>query len=350
MLNKFFEWQKANGLKASTIVNYNAYLTPMNEFKNLDKWTKKDAIRYILKFRETKKPSTVETAKIIMKVYFKWLKKLEIVDDIKIKNIKNNLKRDDILTIDDINTLIKATDSHLYKALIALLFESGGRIDEILNILVKDIQETDKGMIISIPQTKTGNDFRRILCVFSAGYIRNYLSYCALNKEDKLFNLSKVAVWRFCKRIAKAANINKPISAHKFRHAQATDMVLRGYQESLIKKKLGWTDDSRMIARYTHIADDDVINATAEMACSSIDKKPIEIIEKAESFKIADASLQLSKLSEENEALKAKLAEYEKKFESKMADIETRLKGFQVIEHTNDGLMDVTKLKYKKEG
>lgn len=299
MLSKFLEWQKSNGLKDSTITNYKMYLAPMNDFKSLDEWDNADAIKYILKLQKTSKPSTVEAAKIIMKVYFKWLQKPDVVANIKIKNIKNNLKREDILTIEDINKLIETTDSHMYKSLIALLFESGGRIGEILKIKAKDIQETDQGMIISIPQFKTGNDYRRVLCIFSAQYIRNYISYCALNKNDTLFDLSEVAVWRVLKKIGKKSDIEKPISAHKFRHAQATDMVLRGYQESVIKKKLGWTGDSRMIARYTHIADDDVIDATIEKAGGAIERKPLTTLKQPESIKIADASLQLSKLSEE---------------------------------------------------
>ncbi|HEX7628027.1 MAG TPA: hypothetical protein VF354_03800 [Candidatus Methanoperedens sp.] len=41
-------------------------------------------------------------------------------------------------------------------------------------------------------------------------------------------------------------------------------MLLRRYQDPIIKKKHGWTADSRMIARYQHIVDDDVINAESE--------------------------------------------------------------------------------------
>ncbi|VVB85444.1 Tyrosine recombinase XerA [uncultured archaeon] len=297
------------------------YLNPMNEFKPLDEWANGDAIKYILKLQKTSKPSTVEAAKIIMKVYFKWLQKPDVVANIKIKNIKNNLKREDILTIEDINKLIETTDSHMYKALIALLFESGGRIGEILKIKVKDIQETDKGMIVCVPQFKTGNDYRRSPCVFSAQYIRNYITYCALNKNDTLFDLSEVAVWRVLKKIGKNSGIEKPVSAHKFRHAQATDMVIRGYQESIIKKKLGWTGSSRMIERYTHVADDDVINTTLEKATGAVGGKPLTTLKQPEAVKITEYSLQLSKLNEENEELRKRLEEGEKRMEKNQMEL-----------------------------
>lgn len=74
------------------------------------------------------------------------------------------------------------------------------------------------------------------------------------------------------KIIANKTGIEKPVTCHKFRHAQATDMVVRGYQESIIRKKLGWTNDSRMIATYTHFVDDDVINATLEKSGQEVTK------------------------------------------------------------------------------
>jgi integrase/recombinase XerD len=296
--------QKTNGLKESTITTYRLNLEPMNGFKPLEKWKKDDAVKYILKLQETSKPSTVENAKIIMKLYFKWLGKPEIVADIKIKTIKNSLKREDILTVEDVNKLIESTPSTLYKSLIAFLFESGCRINEALAIKVKDIQETDRGMIISIPQTKTGNDYRRILCPFSSGYIRNHITYNALDPDNKLFYLSDVAAWKHLRQIGEKSGIGKPVSPHKFRHAQATDMVLRGYQDGIINKKLGWTNDSKAAARYKHIADEDVINATADMAGTDIPKPVLANLKQAEALKIADASLQLSKLNEENAELR----------------------------------------------
>jgi integrase/recombinase XerD len=134
----------------------------------------------------------------------------------------------------------------MYKAYIATLFESGGREGEVLAVKLEDIEETDKGIIMSLIQTKTGKDRRRVLLPFATQFIRNHITYRGLSKGDYLFPgrvkgeaLSHTQSWRMLKQIAKKAGIDKPMSAHKFRHAQATDMVLRNYQESVIRKKLG---------------------------------------------------------------------------------------------------------------
>lgn len=317
-IDSYIKEIKANGQAEHTLINVEATLRHAERFKPLSKWKEQDITKYILELQKRYKPSSIEYKKAVLKRFFNRAGKEDIVEHVKIKFIKGNLNREDILTVDDVNNLIAHTESPMYKALIAFLFESGARISEIIGVKVKgetlggvkvkDIQETDRGMIIAIPQTKTEIDKRRALYIYSAGYIRNHISYSGLKKEDRLFGITRPAVHLMLQKIGKEAGIEKPLSPHKFRHASATDMLLRGYQDPIVKKKHGWTADSRMIARYQHIVDDDVINAEAEKK-NGVDtaKRPMGNIRQAESLKIADASMQLSRLSEENDALKKEM-------------------------------------------
>jgi len=275
-------------------------------------------------------------------MFFKWSGKEDIVKHIQIKKIKKQLKPEDIPTTEEINLMIETTESPMYKAVIALLFESGARISEILSIKVGEIEETDKGMIIPVHGTKTGERDRKTLCIFSAQYIRNLISYMGLKKEDRLFPIKRDIVQKTVIKIAENAGIEKHITPHKFRHAQATDMVRRGYQETIIRKKLGWTGSSNMIERYQHIVDDDVINATLEKTGTDIPRRPITNLKQAESLKIVDASMQLSKLSEENQELKERLAEQDQKQKEQDDKMELVFAALQI----EPGLLD--KLKAKK--
>ncbi|MCZ7393042.1 MAG: tyrosine-type recombinase/integrase [Candidatus Methanoperedens sp.] len=312
-IDSYIKEIQANGQAAHTLINVEQTLRYAGQFKPLSKWKDQDVTRYILELQKTYKPSSIEYKKAVLKRFFKRAGKGDIVEHVKIKFIKGNLNREDILTVDDVNNLIAYTESPMYKALFSFLFESGARISEVLNVKVEDIQETDRGMIIAIPQTKTGTDKRRALYVYSAGYIRNHLTYSGLKKGDKLFGITRPAVHLMLQKVGKEAGIDKPLSPHKFRHASATDMLLRGYQDPIVKKKHGWTADSRMIARYQHIVDDDVINAEAEKknGADTI-KRPIRTIKQAESLNIATSQLQLSKLSAENQELRAKFEEQQK--------------------------------------
>lgn len=310
-INEYLNALKINGQTEHTLINVEQTLRQAADFKPLSKWTQGDTTKYLLKLQGKYKPSSIEYKKAVLKRYFSRGGKDKVVEHLKIKSIKGDLNRDELLTVDDVNKLIETTASPMYKALFAFLFESGARISEALNVKVDDIQETeDKGMIIKVTQTKTGLDRRRGLYVYSAGYIRNHISYSGLKKGDRLFGVTRPAVHLMLQKIGKDAGIDKPLSPHKFRHSSATHMVLSGYQEAIIRKKMGWTDDSRMISRYQHIIDDDVINAESEKKTNGQVKKPvISSIKMAEPLKIADASMQLSKLSEENEFLKLQVKE-----------------------------------------
>ncbi len=296
---------KVNGKSENTIHQYTFLFKVLDNWKPLESWNKATMNEYIMILqREGYAKTTIETRKTILKAFFKWAKKPEIIEGIKIKPIKSSLKRKDILDAQDVTVLIENTTSPMYKALIALLFESGGRINEVLPITIDEIEETDKGMILPMHQTKTGEEDRRILCIFSAQYIRNHITYSGLGKKDRLFPVADGTVWEMLKKIKEKSGIVKPVHAHSFRHSQAVDMLKRGYQDMITKKKLGWKDDSKMLAKYSHVVDEDVINATSAMAGKDVPREPITNLKQAESLKIADASLQMSKLTEENRELK----------------------------------------------
>lgn len=310
LIDRFLEDEKVNGIGEKTLSQHRSVLGVINAYKSLDKkWTKQDVNNYILSLEYEK--STIEKHKQLLKKFFSWSDNKKAIEHLKIKSIGNNLRREDILTVEDINKLIEITPYPVYKALIAFLFESGARISEALAVKVSDISETDKGMIISVPSTKTGNgatEYRRDIYPFSAGYIKNHIINKKLGKDALLFDICHVAIHNYLQRLRKKSGITKPISCHKFRNARATDMILRGYNESIIRKKLGWTGDSAMIARYTKTADDDVINSHAEI--QGTDNKPnlpIANIKQAEGFKTAEAALELSAMKAENQELRSEM-------------------------------------------
>lgn len=305
IIQRYLNEQKANGNRQSTIDKERPTLTAFDIILegHIELANKDDITGYILSW-VTATESTKATRKIILKKFFAWLGKAELIKDIKVKRVKSRLKADDILTIEDVDSLIRHTSSHYYKAMIAFLFESGARYQEAHALQAKDFKETDKGLLVAIPTFKTDYPARNIVLLYSGQFMRNYFIYAALKPDDVVFRYSKVSVRDMLQKIKKEAGITKPISPHKFRHAQATDMVQRGYNEGIIRRKLGWVDNSTMTSNYIHLNDQDVINATLNNAGSDIPKSPMANLKQPESLKIADATLQLSKLSLENQELK----------------------------------------------
>ncbi len=178
---------------------------------------------------------------------------------------RSKLRPEDILTPEDVDKLIDATPSHFYKCIIAVLWETGCRIGEARTLKIKDLRETDSGLIVSIPTLKNDFPCRNMVLLYSAQYVRNYLAYSGKIGDDIIFDVERSTIHIMLQKIKKNAGIAKPVSPHKFRHARATQMVKQGYQEAIIRKMMGWTPTSPMIANYQHLCDSDVINAQIAM-------------------------------------------------------------------------------------
>lgn len=340
LITAYLNEQSANGIKDSTLNKIRPTLKQMDEFLNGDirGATKEDITNFILSWNfEDKiakdgrrihniKESTKVTRKAIIKKFYTWLGEEDIVKNIKTRMPKNHLTQDDILTPEDINLLLKNTNSHFYKALIAVLYESGARIGEIQALRVQDFKETDNGMMVEIPTFKTDFPNRKMLLLFAAQYVRNFFSYANKDKNEIVFNRGKSPIHEMLKKIGNKAGITKKVNPHRFRHASATVMVQQGFNESIIRRKLGWSPTSGMIARYQHLADTDVMDAQLSVHGEKIERPIIKDMDIAEPISVADTNAIIQKQAAELEELRAaqkKSEEREKERDAKMENIDT---------------------------
>ena len=296
---------EANGRSKSTIKGYREVLKRLNTFKSLDKITKPDLMRFFKEFAGTDETKRLYQAKI--KKFFTDTGKEDLVSWIKLITIKESLVAEDILTTDDVNTLIEATDNLYMKAWISLAFESGARFNEIERLKWKDFKETTDGLIVTIPTSK--NDALRpaILLAGSGNYIRNFKAHSMTNENDSIFPLTRQGTANHLDIIKEKAKIEKQVTPHKFRHAQACDMVKRNYTEAIIKSKMGWKKNSNMSSRYIHLDNQAVIDATLRNGGKVMEHKPITEIKQADKITLVEAAGQFLKLSEENKELKEML-------------------------------------------
>lgn len=326
LITTYLNEMSANGIKDTTLNKIRPTLKQMDEFLSGDIQgaTKEDITNFILSWNtEDKiakdgrrihniKESTKVTRKAIIKKFFNWLGREELVKDIKTRMPKNHLTQDDILTPEDINLLLENTNSHFYKALIAILYESGARIGEIQALRVKDFKESSKGMIVEIPTLKTDFPNRKMLLLFAAQYVRNYFTYANKDKDDIVFNRGKSPISEMLRKIGKKAGINKKVNPHRFRHASATVMVQQGFNESIIRRKLGWSPTSGMISRYQHLADSDIMNAQLSVHGEKIERPVIKDMDIAEPISVADTNAIIQKQAAEMEEIKNEMERQEK--------------------------------------
>jgi len=153
----------------------------------------------------------------------------------------------------EIERIVDATASPRDRALIMLLFDSGARIEELLNVRLKAEhlfwKESAGCYMIRLEFSKTKP--RTISIPLSTKVLRSWLEVhpFSSNPDAQLFPMSYPSVRAQIARAAKKA-LGKRVTAHMLRHSSAT------YYANMIKNRYklcyryGWAMSSDMVDRY----------------------------------------------------------------------------------------------------
>lgn len=145
-----------------------------------------------------------------------------------------------MLTRQDIRELVSVADDVFDRALIFTLFEAGCRPSEFLKMKKSDVQQTDKGIVLHIPKTKT--DERYCPVVECKRYLNDFLNSHPSKSEDAYLWTSPFTGDVLCqralqKRITKVKGryerkmgrkLNKPICLKHFRKSRVTEFISLG--------------------------------------------------------------------------------------------------------------------------
>jgi len=264
------------GLSENSIIGYahdiEEYLCFLNK-KNINKVTEKDTafiLEYLIALQKAKlSPKTRERRICAIKGFYKFFvqeKKLKSDPSKFIDLPKKGLKLPDVLSISEIERLIKEPNTKTAKglrdcAMLELLYAAGIRVSELINIKVTDVNM--HACFIKI--FGKGSKERIVpigLCAKKS--IENYLkaarqeilkdkisSYMFIARAGK--PMTRQGFWKNLKKYAAASGITKKITPHTFRHSFATHLVEGGADLRSIQIMLGHSDISTTQI-YTHIA------------------------------------------------------------------------------------------------
>ncbi|MDE1859712.1 MAG: tyrosine-type recombinase/integrase [Candidatus Micrarchaeota archaeon] len=181
----------------------------------------------------------------------------------------NKMLPEDLLTEAEVKKMIGTARNQRDKAIIALLFDSGIRAGELLNMKVKDVDFNTEPAHIRV-DGKTGP--RQVPILFSAPYLARYLDQIQdkLSSHDYLWQnipqshvvgrLMQTGLAAMLDRIAKEASIDKHVHPHLFRHSRAS-LYASSLTEQQLKHYFGWAGSSKMAATYVHLSGRDIDNA-----------------------------------------------------------------------------------------
>lgn len=170
-----------------------------------------------------------------------------------------------ILSLDEINEMVSAIDlssneGHRNRAMIEMLYGSGLRVSELVNLKQSNIYLDEQYMLIE------GKGSKQRLVPFSpvAGeWYRYWLDERATwplkpeSKDIAFVNrygrpLTRAMVFTIVKRLCAAAGISKTVSPHTLRHSFATHLLQNGADLRIIQQLLGH-EDLATTEIYTHL-------------------------------------------------------------------------------------------------
>ena len=279
LLTGFNEYLGANKRLPITIKRhvycFNKFLEAAGADFNFDTASKQDLIKVFSRINTSSlAPETKRKITATIKLFYKWFKGegeiypkevswLKTTADAKIK------LPEDLLSEEEVNLMINVASSIRDKAIISIMFETGCRIGELINLRVKDVEMDNNSGHLTL-KGKTG--MRKIPIKRSLSYLALYLD--SINKSDpnkplwldvgtwmnKEEPIDKAAVAKVLKGAGRKAGIKKRIYPHLFRHSSATYWA-QYLTEQQLKYYFGWTGGSTMAATYVHLSGRDIDHA-----------------------------------------------------------------------------------------
>ncbi len=185
---------------------------------------------------------------------------------VKVRRSKDDeRKREEVLSPEEVEALVKATDNVKHKAIIAVLYEGALRASELCSLRMKDLGHTKYGFRIRVAG-KTG--VRTIPPRDSAPYIRSWLQIHPdpSDPNSPLFTskgkkpMNRLVLRQIVSRMAEKAGLGRKVHPHTLRHTRLTHLASKLTEQEL-KIFAGWTQDSSMASVYVHLSGRDVERA-----------------------------------------------------------------------------------------
>jgi integrase/recombinase XerD len=185
---------------------------------------------------------------------------------------KGGLRLPDVLSIQDVEALLKAPDTQKAQglrnaAMLEVLYGAGLRVSELIRLKVVDVN-LEAGFVRVFGKGQK----ERIVPIggYAREKVKEYLdhsrprliktfvsSYLFVGPSGK--PLTRQAFWKLLKAIAKVTGIEKHISPHTFRHSFASHLLEGGADLRSVQMMLGHADISTTQI-YTHVAKEHLIH------------------------------------------------------------------------------------------
>jgi len=274
LIKEFHSYLLANGISKARVSRYIRVLTQYAGMieKPFTMLEKPDVIKIVgvIESRDYTNWTKI-TYKTMLKKFVTWLSGDEeapkTVSWINLTCKKAKKLPEEILTQEEVKEMIKVSPNYRDRAFIAALYETGCRVSELGNALIKHLTFDKYGAVLMV-KGKTGQ--RRVRVMMSVPYLADWLNRHPRREPNAPLwvtlppnpgnQIKYATIRKLLKKTAKLAGVSKKVNPHAFRHARATHLC-NHLTEAQMKEYFGWTQDSSMASVYIHLSGRDVDKA-----------------------------------------------------------------------------------------
>lgn len=261
----------------NTVLSYERDLKKFCIFiknKKITEITRKDIQNYLNDLSKNQNPRSISRNISTLKSFYKYLKlnkvvKINLMDQINNPKTKKSLPK--VLSEDEINSLLdidlKSDFDFRNKAMLELMYSSGLRVSELINLNISDIDlENDTVKIFgkgSKERIIPLNDYAKEALKEYVVVHRKELfkhgenNYLFLNNHGN--KMTRQGFFKILKKMANEKKIKTEFSPHTLRHSFATHLLKYGADLRSIQELLGHSDISSTQI-YTHVTNEKLEN------------------------------------------------------------------------------------------
>lgn len=258
-LNNYKDYLLESGKSENTIYAYvtdvSLYLKFLNRKKiDIYKSDKLTIMSYIQNLTSLgKSERSINRIVISLRNFYSYLKSEALVKEvpkIEYKSSKNNRKLPQILTIEEVDKIIKIVEKDCTKgirdnALLELMYATGMKVSELIGLNVEDVN-----LDLNFVRCTDNRNFERLIPIGRSASkaiteyleIRYKIAQCGVPNLFVNLNgnkLTRQGIWRIVKEYARQASIDKDVNLNTFRHSFAVHLLQNGANVRAVQKLLG---------------------------------------------------------------------------------------------------------------
>lgn len=270
LVSEFLNYIRNKNYSLNTIISYINDLYYFHEFVKMDfDKVKYDDIRDYLEYLNLKKEKSTSVSRKIssLKSFYKFLYKNDYMDKkdyplVKVTYPKKEKKLPKFLYYNDlleiINESSKDKDGVRDRLIIEMLYATGVRVSELVNIKLNDIDFNNKRIIVCGKGKKErivyyGDYAEEVLNKYLKTHVRKNNNYLFLNSKGE--QITDGGIRYIIDNIMKKLSIKTHVTPHVLRHTFATDMLNNGCDIKVVQELLGHSS-LKATEIYTHVTNE----------------------------------------------------------------------------------------------